>query len=175
MPEINYREASKIQILEAPRLSPGVCAVCGSSNNEDRNYIDTGWTIEWYGVVYFCTFCMTEIANHIGCLTKEQSEALEEELNSAKQTIINFRNKEAAVDDAIDKLRSTNLFNDSNIHLVDSGVLSATGLYDTAVNEESREHESETDESSSDSEQSNSKQGSDDIPAITGDEWLEFT
>ena len=90
-------------------MLPGVCVVCGSSRNDDRDYVDLDWDIEFYGVVYFCTFCFTQTANTLGCLTPEQSKALEEENDRLRETILNFRTKEAALDDAIDKLRSTGL------------------------------------------------------------------
>jgi len=91
-------------------MNPGVCALCGASSPDGRKYVDTGWDIDWYGVVYFCSFCFTEIANHLGCLTKEQTDILENELDVARQRIINFNAKERALDDAIKYLRDSGLF-----------------------------------------------------------------
>lgn len=109
MPQVSYREASRVQVLEAPLLLPGTCAICGASSTGDRKYIDIGWTIEFIGVVYFCTFCFSEAANVLGCLTKEQTEKLEDENNKLRQRILDFQAKEAALDDAINRLRESNI------------------------------------------------------------------
>lgn len=173
MPEITYRDASKIRVLEAPRLAPGVCTVCGCSDNEDRQYVDTGWDIEFYGVVYFCTFCFLEVANHVGCLTKEQSEALEDELNRAKQTILNFRNKEKIVDDALNQLRTSGL-----LDLAVTGMLDDNDSSNNKTKQDSlfdsTDGDSGSTKANSNTEQSDSKQGSNDVPAATGDEFDDF-
>jgi hypothetical protein len=114
MPEISYREASRIQVLEAPRMNPGTCVICGAARTDDRDYLDFGLTIDFYGVVYFCTLCFQEVCNHLGFLTKEQVIALEEENDRFRMHILQFKTKEAALDDAISKLRSTGLLDISS-------------------------------------------------------------
>ena len=128
MPKVNYREASKIQVLEAPRLPPGTCAVCGSSSNDDRQYMDLGIDIEFYGVFYLCTFCFLQAVNTLGCLTKEQTTALEDENNRLRQRIINFEAKEAALDGAINALRDSGILDYASSRSVisDPGVESKT-------------------------------------------------
>jgi hypothetical protein len=54
---------SRFKLLERPLAIPGKCVTCGAV---DRPVIDTGWNIDYYGVVYFCTFCLTEVATVIG-------------------------------------------------------------------------------------------------------------
>jgi hypothetical protein len=114
MPDISYREASRIRVLEAPRMHPGTCVVCGAARTDDREYVDFGLDIDFVGAIYFCTLCMQEVMNHLGCLTKEQSEALEQENDRLRMHILQFKTKEAALDDAISKLRSTGLLNISS-------------------------------------------------------------
>jgi len=109
MPEVSYRSAAKVQVLAAPRLAPGHCCICGSSDQESRDFIDMGWEIDFFGVVYICTFCFSEVVNILGCLTKEQSEALEHENNILRQRIVDFQAKELAIHDAADKLRASGL------------------------------------------------------------------
>jgi len=162
MPEVSYREASKIKVLEAPRLAPGTCCICGTSRTDDRQYIDMNWDIEWYGVVYFCTFCFIQAVNTIGCLTREQSEALEEENNRLRQMVIDFRAKEAVIDDTANKLRDSGILDfvtnrdssdaDSSIS---PGAQTITEFYDGI-----QQGSAQTGKST---EQSNSKQGSDDV------------
>lgn len=50
---------SRFKVLERPFASPGKCAVCGST---DRPVVDFGFDLDWYGTVYFCVECLTEVA-----------------------------------------------------------------------------------------------------------------
>lgn len=51
--------SSRIQLLSRPIAHPGKCVQCGAV---DKEVIDTGVTIRWYGAVYFCLECITEMA-----------------------------------------------------------------------------------------------------------------
>jgi len=156
--------SSKVQILESPRLNPGVCMLCGTSRNDDRQYIDIGRDIEFVGVIYFCTFCMTEVANALGCLMPEQARALENELDSARQRILEFHQKDEALNGAINTLRDTGLFSGTDF----------TGLRRHPVSDEPKKPEptnETTNATDQDSEQSDSEQGSFDLSAVGNDEF----
>jgi len=56
---------SRFSILERPLLSPGVCAVCGTA---ERQVVDFGLDLEFYGRVYFCRDCTTQIGTVFGDL-----------------------------------------------------------------------------------------------------------
>ncbi|HEY9262789.1 hypothetical protein [Chitinophaga sp.] len=55
-----------MQILDAPIMSPGTCALCGSAGGDHRKFIDFGKQIDWYGNVYFCTTCIAEVLDVMG-------------------------------------------------------------------------------------------------------------
>lgn len=118
-------DGSRIRILDAPQLAPGVCAICGSSRNDDRKYVDLGIDVDYVGTMYFCTFCLVELVNALGCLTNEQSEALQNEVEAARKTILEFQATKAAYDDAINTLRSTGLF--SGVPLADDSSAQDSG------------------------------------------------
>ena len=162
---------SKVQILEAPRLLPGTCMLCGTSRTDDRQYIDIGKDIQFVGVIYFCTFCMTEIANALGCLMPEQTKELEDELDSARQRILEFETKDQTLNDAITTLRDTGLFSGTDL-----SVVTRSRSIPTAMVEDSKPNlydsilaESKLTGSNSDSKQSDSKQGSDDVSTTSSD------
>lgn len=161
---------SKVQILEAPRLLPGTCMLCGTSRTDDRQYIDIGKDIQFVGVIYFCTFCMTEIANALGCLMPEQAKALEDELDAARQRILEFNEKDQALNGAIDTLRDTGLFSGTDLSVVQRRFVSAESEADKSDVQDTVRTKSTTPEFSSNPEQSDSKQGSDDVPATGNDE-----
>lgn len=161
---------SKVQILEAPRLLPGTCMLCGSSRTDDRQYIDIGKDIQFVGVIYFCTFCMTEIANALGCLMPEQAKALEDELDAARQRILEFNEKDQALNGAIDSLRNTGLFSGIDLTVVHRRFVPAESEATKSDVQDTARTEPATTESNSNSEQSNSKQGSNDVSATRNDE-----
>lgn len=110
MPEIKHLELSKVRIYNAPINPPGICAVCGSSNNEDRDFMDIGIDLEWYGTVYFCTFCLSEVMNHLGYLTPEQVSSLEDENNILRERVLELSLKEQAIEQFIGAARSSGIF-----------------------------------------------------------------
>jgi hypothetical protein len=60
---VTVEATSRIQILKTPLAIPGKCIVCGAVDSEQgRTYIDFGFSIKFYGAVYFCSFCFVEIA-----------------------------------------------------------------------------------------------------------------
>lgn len=71
---------SRFKLLPRPVAIPGKCVVCGAV---DRPVVDTGWSIDYYGVVYFCVFCLTEVAGVIGMVDSKLLEAAE--MDSARQ------------------------------------------------------------------------------------------
>ena len=103
-------DSSRIRIINAPILNPGTCAICGTSRTDDRKYIDFGLDVDFVGVMYFCTFCFHELIRALGCLLPEEWTQLQEELDAARQTIIDIQRDKAAVDHVVDTLRSTGLF-----------------------------------------------------------------
>ena len=56
-------------------LAPSCCSSCGSSDSE-RQYLDLGLFIDYYGQVYFCTICVEEMAETIGLLNSTEIEFL---------------------------------------------------------------------------------------------------
>lgn len=158
-------DGSRIRILDAPQLAPGVCAICGSSRNDDRKYVDLGIDVDYIGVMYFCTFCMTELANRLGCLTQEQSATLVAEVEAARNTILEFHATKVAYDNAISTLRDTGLF--------DGVSLVSTPPEQIPVADVSRAEQKPAGTSKS-SKQSNPKQGSSGIPTDGDDDFLKL-
>lgn len=158
-------DGSRIRILDAPQLAPGVCSICGSSRNDDRKYVDLGIDVDYVGTMYFCTFCLVELVNALGCLTQEQSVALQEEVDAARKTILDFQAQKAAYDDAISTLRNTGLFNGAPLVLVTS---EQDPVADTSGPEQKPAGISKS------TKQSNSKQGSDSLPTIGSDDNFGF-
>jgi hypothetical protein len=65
-----------------------------SAGSNNREFIDFGFSTEWYGAVYFCTICFSEIAralDFVGFKTYEtllsQNQELKEALDKANKRI----------------------------------------------------------------------------------------
>lgn len=72
---------SRFQLLSAPVASPGKCTVCGSSEIGDREYIDFGFQLDWYGAIYLCTICLTEAGSVIGLVDPKSLNEIISSLN----------------------------------------------------------------------------------------------
>lgn len=166
-------DSSRIRILDTPILAPGVCCICGAGRNDDRKYIDLGIDVDYIGVMYFCTFCMTELANTLGCLMPEQAQQLRDELDSARQTIINFQQEKAAVHGAVDAIRRTGLFSGTDFNSLITTPEKSDDF--ELVNEPGSDStERKTSGSNKDTKQSDPKQGSDDIPEFGSNDLESF-
>jgi hypothetical protein len=64
----------RIQILERPMALPAKCIVCGGV---DRPVLDFQFDIEYYGAVYFCVECLTDVVSKIGYAPVAEVEARE--------------------------------------------------------------------------------------------------
>lgn len=60
------KTVSKLRILNSPIMAPGKCVGCGAIRVGDRKYIDTGESVEYYGVIYICSKCIETAAVLIG-------------------------------------------------------------------------------------------------------------
>lgn len=65
MNEFELSPNSRFSVLDNPNALPGKCALCGSSGGDGRKFVDFGFQLDVYGAVYFCTFCVTELAEAI--------------------------------------------------------------------------------------------------------------
>lgn len=57
---------SKYRVMPVPDQQPGKCANCGASKPDGRSYADFGLLIPWYGTVFLCSICITDIARNVG-------------------------------------------------------------------------------------------------------------
>ena len=83
--EINV--TGRFHVLDQPYAAPSKCAFCGlgHSNEGKVSFIDTTLDLDFYGVVYICSTCLTEISSSLGYIGKEAwgdiKRALDDKLN----------------------------------------------------------------------------------------------
>lgn len=64
----------KFQIIEGYLpISPNKCMACGSFHG---TFIDFGLNDDWYGAVYFCSDCVSDMATQLGYASPSQRRAL---------------------------------------------------------------------------------------------------
>lgn len=71
-------ENSRIQVMDTPLSAPGTCAICGVPGpcEDGRKFVDFGLLLEFYGVVYFCTECISPVALAAGYVSSVESETI---------------------------------------------------------------------------------------------------
>lgn len=96
---------ARVQVYKHPPAAPGKCVVCGFGGDaeDSRTFIDFGFDLDYYGVVYFCSNCIVEVANAIGFVSGEQYEAVAKENADLTERLIGATNER---DFAIDSLRA---------------------------------------------------------------------
>lgn len=57
---------SRFRVTDTATLKPGTCVLCKSSGGDGRQFVDLGIQVTWVGAIYFCTFCVAEVANILG-------------------------------------------------------------------------------------------------------------
>ncbi len=77
---------TKFRVIERPDVAPFKCANCLSAKEGDRQYVDFGAYVDWYGTILFCTLCLNEIGMHAGLF-----KAYEIQILKLEETISSLR------------------------------------------------------------------------------------
>lgn len=99
--------SNRIQILDRPVSLPGKCAVCGYSGGaakDDRKFIDFGFDIDFYGVVYFCSSCVLSSVNVLGWISPKQVEELKSVVASLEIKVQELLSENAKLRAGLDSL-----------------------------------------------------------------------
>lgn len=73
----------------SPPMPPAKCVVCGSTHGE---FVDFGFDLDFYGVIYFCSTCYGEGAD---CFISEKVKSLKNQVAKARE-IVGILEKENA-------------------------------------------------------------------------------
>lgn len=93
---------SRFRVLNVAVKKPGTCFVCKSDGGDERQFVDFGKTVDWYGVVYICTFCVSEVAKILGLMPIAEREAFEREL---EEKVINANSMTEALEEQVNAAR----------------------------------------------------------------------
>lgn len=88
----------RVQLLLTPAALPGNCVICGSVGGDGRRFIDFGWQQDFYGAIYFCEMCITEVMDALGFVRediynnlKSENENLKTSLEQANRNVETLR------------------------------------------------------------------------------------
>jgi hypothetical protein len=151
----NQQAAAKIRVLAAAVAAPGTCIVCGSPGGDGRDFLDIDMDIEFYGAVYFCTFCLSETVRAMGFVSKEEIADIVAENETLRAERLEAHSKEKLVNEFLSNIFSAGAVYQSSIDLL-AGDLESSGNSETV---------SESDPISS---ELDSLERSNDVPSITG-------
>jgi len=121
--------AARVQLIEAPVASPGVCILCGKSEHPE-GFADAKLDFEFYGTLYLCGDCVGDFARIFGWIHPRQAYALaakvkelDEQLGIHREALLNL---ESAVENLTDYRLLRNATTDTNagkfnVDVVDEG------------------------------------------------------
>jgi hypothetical protein len=132
---------SKFRVINRPDVAPFKCANCLSAKEGDRQYVDFGAYVDWYGEILLCTFCLNEIGLHSGLFKAYELQILklEEELHKSKTSAIS---SETLKETVLHTFKEVKEYFDS---LPASGTKSVTGRDSGVDSESSSENFTESD------------------------------
>ena len=76
---------TRIKHVEAPKVLPGKCGLCGTAMS-DRGFVDTSLSFDFFGALYFCYNCVSEMGDKFGLLNHEKGQALTTELAKTRKS-----------------------------------------------------------------------------------------
>jgi hypothetical protein len=90
----------KVQLIQGtPPAAPGKCVVCGTTEGPQ---IDINFDIDFYGAVYFCRNCLTQVANALEYKSPSQWRMAQEELQAKRDEIHKWRTMYDELKSALD-------------------------------------------------------------------------
>lgn len=119
-------------------LAPACCSSCGNGDAE-RSYVDLGLFIDYYGQVYFCNICVSDMAENIGLLNETEIEFLKNQVSSTANELAELKNRYEENNERLQHFDA--LFGNS---ITDS----VSGESDVAIESSNEITEGRTDESS---------------------------
>lgn len=142
---------TRVSIIPIPIAQPGVCCLCGSAHCEDRSYVDFGKQLDWYGAVYFCTICFSEIANMCGYVQVEKVITYQGELSELQAKFTLLSEKYEIVEKALHAISGSNCGEYSHSADVSSGpsIVVAKPDNNVTVNKRAAKGDSKADTSTS--------------------------
>lgn len=69
--------SSRVKVLDFPVALPGKCVICGSVGGDGRKFIDIGFELDFYGVIYFCEYCFSQTATGLGYIAPSLFKVIE--------------------------------------------------------------------------------------------------
>lgn len=84
---------SRIKLSDVAAIEPGVCILCGSAGGDDRKFVDFGKQLDWYGAVYFCSYCIGEVAESVDYIPVDKAEKLRDDFKELKEDYVKLNSK----------------------------------------------------------------------------------
>lgn len=97
---------SRVKVIDTPIAAPGVCALCGTAGGDGLKFIDFGKQLDWYGAVYFCETCITEVSVALGFIPVATFDKLHDDFRGLQIKFDNLNSENGTVKDALGKLLS---------------------------------------------------------------------
>lgn len=101
-------------IKGTPPCSPGFCVVCRNPGDQDSKFIDFGFDIDFYGVVYFCEHCICQVLTLLDYVPTNELRRVEGLLNDTQREHDRLVKIHRGVESVIESIRSLNLSSSSS-------------------------------------------------------------
>lgn len=97
--------SDKITITLTPPL-PSLCCICNFSADGKRKFLDFQMSLDIYGAVTICEFCVIPVAHLFGFVTKDSLEVTKLYLEAANQTLVGLKKENEQLNTTLDSIFS---------------------------------------------------------------------
>lgn len=139
---------SRVTLIDTPVAEPGVCVLCGSAGDKERKFVDFGKQLDWYGAIYFCTFCIAEVLTVCGFVPVASFDAIHNDLRNLQISNDNLVEQNRTLENALHNLLQQRIDPSSSSDSPAPSAVEGTDWITNALGE-AAERDSETNESDS--------------------------
>lgn len=118
-----------MHLESAPQALPGCCFKCSAGMGSREFFIDFEFSMDFYGAVYICNECLTEMAHTAGFITPVEAEAFKKQIAELETDKFQLEVRLQGLERGLDGLRTAGYLADSTFNhsnqpdsLIDLGV-----------------------------------------------------
>lgn len=95
--------SDKITITQYPPL-PSLCCICNFSSDGKRRFLDFQMSLDVYGAVTICEFCIIPVAHLFDFVSKDSLEVTKLYLEASNQTIVGLKKENEQLNTTLDSI-----------------------------------------------------------------------
>jgi hypothetical protein len=125
-------ELQRVRVIKGtPPCSPGKCVICGNCGDKESNFIDFGFDIDFYGIVYFCEICICQVLTVLDYIPTDELRRVKRKLVETQYMLDALKPRYEELAGVVQHIRDLDIVSDSSSE--QSGVVEIEQASDPAT------------------------------------------